>query len=106
MNPDSAVAFDRKHEAQPFRSKVDGFLPPSRHRPTVRDRTLKLVNNTVRKRKMTLKFYSWTPSLLQGSASLAPQSNCAIRDERKFRADTALSPFVLSPVEGRTELFD
>jgi hypothetical protein len=29
--PDSAVAIDRKHEAQPFRSKVDGFLPLRRH---------------------------------------------------------------------------
>jgi hypothetical protein len=25
MNADSAVALDRKREAQPFRSKVDGF---------------------------------------------------------------------------------
>jgi hypothetical protein len=25
MNPDSAVAIDRKREAQPFRSEEDGF---------------------------------------------------------------------------------
>ena len=31
MNPDSAVVIDRKRKAQPFRSKVDGFLPLSRH---------------------------------------------------------------------------
>ena len=35
LNPDSAVAIDRKREAQPFRSQVDGFLPLTRHRLTV-----------------------------------------------------------------------
>ncbi len=33
--PDSAVAIDKKREAQPFRSEVDGFLPLSRHRSAV-----------------------------------------------------------------------
>jgi hypothetical protein len=27
MNPDSALAIDRKREAQPLRSKVDGSVP-------------------------------------------------------------------------------
>ena len=31
LTPDSAVAIDKKREAQPFRSEVDGFLPLSRH---------------------------------------------------------------------------
>ena len=31
LNPDSAVAIDKKREAQPFRSEVDGFLPLTRH---------------------------------------------------------------------------
>ena len=31
FNPDSAVAIDKKREAQAFRSEVDGFLPLSRH---------------------------------------------------------------------------
>ena len=30
FNPDSAVAIDKKREAQPFRSEVDGPLPPSK----------------------------------------------------------------------------
>jgi len=34
-NPDSAVEIDRKREAQPFRSEVDGFLPLTRHRSAV-----------------------------------------------------------------------
>jgi hypothetical protein len=29
MNPDSAVAIDRKREARSFRSEVDGFVPLS-----------------------------------------------------------------------------
>jgi hypothetical protein len=46
-------------------------------RPNVKAR-----NNEVRKRKMTLRFYSWTPLLLQGSTSLAVSSaNCRIRAE-------------------------
>jgi hypothetical protein len=32
INSDSAVAIDRKREAQSFRSEVDGFLPLSSHR--------------------------------------------------------------------------
>jgi hypothetical protein len=35
LSPDSAVAIDRKRKAKPFRSKVDGFLPLSRHRSAV-----------------------------------------------------------------------
>jgi hypothetical protein len=41
---------------------------------------VKARNNDVRKGNMTLKFYSWTPSLLQSSPRLpSPQSNCGIR---------------------------
>jgi hypothetical protein len=35
LNPDSAVAVDRKREAEPFHSKVDGLLPPSSYRSAV-----------------------------------------------------------------------
>jgi hypothetical protein len=71
MNPDSAVAIDRKREAQSFRSEVDGFLPLSRHRSAVlRGGGFKPHRNDVRERKMTLKFNSRTPSLLQDCTSL------------------------------------
>jgi hypothetical protein len=43
MNPDSAVALDRKREAQPFRSEVDGFLPLEQIEQRRFDETLKLV---------------------------------------------------------------
>jgi hypothetical protein len=55
FNPDAAVARDGKRDAQPFRSKVDGLLPLSRHRATVLPRNVKARNNEVRKRKMTLQ---------------------------------------------------
>jgi hypothetical protein len=45
-------------------------------------RHVKARNSEVRKREMTLKFYSWTPSLLQGSTSLAVSSvQLGIRDD-------------------------
>jgi hypothetical protein len=65
---------NRKREAQPFRSKIDGLLPLSKHRAAVLRRNVKARNNEVRKRKMTLKFYSRTPSLLQGFTSLPGSS--------------------------------
>ena len=68
--PDSAVAIDKKREAQPFRSEVDGFLPLSRHLPAVHRGDVEPHSNDVRKRKMTLKLHSRTPSLLQDSTSL------------------------------------
>src|SRR5262245_24373448 len=49
--PNSAVAIDRKGEAQPFRSKVDGFLPLSRHRSAVLGEDTKPHANDVRERK-------------------------------------------------------
>jgi hypothetical protein len=70
FNPDSAVAIDKKREAQPFRSEVDGFLPLSRHRSAVLRGDVEPHSNDVRKRKMTLKLHSQTPSLLQDSTSL------------------------------------
>ncbi len=70
MIPDSAVAIDKKREAQPFRSEVDGFLPLSRHRSAVHRGDIESHSNDVRKRKMTLKLHSRTPSLLQDSTSL------------------------------------
>jgi hypothetical protein len=73
MNPNSAVALSRKREAEPFRSKVDGFLPLSKYRSAVLD-GVKARDSEVRKREMTLKFHSRTPSLLQGSTSLAVSS--------------------------------
>jgi hypothetical protein len=72
--PDCAVALDRKREAHPFRSKVDGFLPVRRIEQRCFDGTLKLVTTKCESAKMTLKLYSWTPSLLQGSTSLAVSS--------------------------------
>ncbi len=70
LSPDSAVAIDKKREAQPFRSEVDGFLPLSRHRSAVLRGDVEPHSNDVRKRKMTLKLHSRTPSLLQDSTSL------------------------------------
>jgi hypothetical protein len=70
FNPDSAVAVERKREAQSFRSKVDGFLPLSRHRSAVLRGDDKPHRNDERERKMTLKLHSRTPSLLQDSTSL------------------------------------
>jgi hypothetical protein len=60
----------RRREAQPFRSEVDGFLPLSRHRSAVLRGEIKPHSNDVRERKMTLKFHSRTPSLLQDCTSL------------------------------------
>jgi len=51
FNQDSAVAIDRKCEAQPFRSKVDGVLPLSRRRSTVLGEDTKPHSNDVRERK-------------------------------------------------------
>jgi hypothetical protein len=51
LKPDSAVALNRKRQAQPFGSKVDGFLPLSKHRAQVLRRNVKACNNKVRKRK-------------------------------------------------------
>jgi hypothetical protein len=48
MNRDSAVAIDRKREAQPFRSEVDGFLPLSKHRSAVLGGDVKPYRNGVR----------------------------------------------------------
>jgi hypothetical protein len=45
-----------------------------RHRAVVFRGKVKARNNEVRKRKMTLKFHSWTPSLLQCSTSLLDSS--------------------------------
>jgi len=74
FNPDSAVAIDKKREAQPFRSEVDGFLPLSKHRSAVFGGGIKPYRNDVRWRKMTLKLHSRTPSLLQDCTSLPPFS--------------------------------
>ena len=64
-------SWDRqRREAQPFRSEVDGFLPLSRHRSAVLRGQVKPHSNDVRERKMTLKFHSRTPSLLQDCTSL------------------------------------
>jgi hypothetical protein len=51
LNLDSTVAIDRKREAQSFRSKVDGFLPLSRHRSTVLGDDTKPHRNDVREGK-------------------------------------------------------
>jgi hypothetical protein len=74
LNPDSAVALSRKREVEPFRSKVDGFLPLSKPRSAVLGWNVKARHSEVRKREMTLKFHSRTPSLLQGSTSLPGSS--------------------------------
>ncbi|MET0643979.1 MAG: hypothetical protein ABWZ17_06345, partial [Candidatus Binatia bacterium] len=69
FNLDSAVGIARKRDAQPFRSEVDGFLPRGRHRSAVLRGQVKPHRNAVRERKMTLKFHSQTPSLLQDCTS-------------------------------------
>jgi hypothetical protein len=51
LNPDPAVTIDRKREAQPFRSKCDGFLPLSRHLSTVPGEDAEPHGNDVRKPK-------------------------------------------------------
>jgi hypothetical protein len=55
FNLDSAVAIDRKREAQPFRSQVDGFVPLSRHRSAVLRADVELDRNELREPKKTLK---------------------------------------------------
>jgi hypothetical protein len=89
FNPDSAVAIDKKREAQPFRSEVDGFLPLSRHRSAVLRGDVEPHTNDVRKRKMTLKLHSPTPSLLQDSTSLPPTAKSGLNP-------LSLEPFVIS----------
>jgi hypothetical protein len=68
LNPDSAVAFHRKCEAQSFRNKVDGFVALIRYQSTVLLRAAEIPRNDFRKRKMALKLQSRTPSLLQDCA--------------------------------------
>jgi hypothetical protein len=70
LNPDSAVAIDRKREPQSFRSEVDGFVPLSRYRSAVMRGDVELDRNDLRERNTTLKLQSRTPSLLQDRTSL------------------------------------
>jgi hypothetical protein len=70
LSPDAAVAIDRKREAQPFRSKGDGFVPLSRHRSAVLRADGELDRNDLREPKKTLQLQSRTPSLLQDRTSL------------------------------------
>ena len=57
FNPDSAVAIDRKREAQSFRSEVDGLLPLSRHRSAVlRGGCLSLIATTCESAKPLSNF--------------------------------------------------
>ena len=55
LNPDSAVAIDRNREAQPFRSKVDGFVPLSRHRSAVLRADVEVDRNDLRDPKKVLE---------------------------------------------------
>src|SRR5262245_12415921 len=57
LNPDSAVAIDRKCETQPLRSKVEGFLPLSRYRSAVLGENTKLIATTCESAKMTLQLH-------------------------------------------------
>jgi hypothetical protein len=79
LNPDSAVANNKTREAQPFRSEVDGFLPLSRHRSALLRGDVEPHSNDVRKRKMTLKLHSRTPSLLQDSTSLPATAESGLK---------------------------
>ena len=81
FNPNSAVAIDKKREAQSFRSEVDGFLPLSRHQSAVLRGNVEPHSNDVRKRKMTLKLHSRTPSLLQDSTSLPATAESGLINE-------------------------
>ena len=85
FSPDSAVAIDKKREAQPFRSEVDGFLPLSRHRSAVLRGDVEPHSNDLRKRKMTLKLHSRTPSLLQDSTSLPATAESGFSRNDNFR---------------------
>jgi len=51
LNPDSAVAVDRKREAEPFHSKVDGLLPLSSYRSALVWWQVHLDSNEVPERK-------------------------------------------------------
>jgi hypothetical protein len=57
LNPDSAVAIDRKREVQSLRSEVDRFLPLSIHQSAVLQGMFKRHRNDVLERKMTLKLH-------------------------------------------------
>jgi len=70
MNPDSAVAIDRKREARSFRSEVDGFVPLSNIDQRCCEGMLSFIAMTWRKAKMILWLQSRTPSLLQDCTSL------------------------------------
>jgi hypothetical protein len=74
LNPDSAVAIDRNRESQSFRSKVDGFVPLSRHRSAVLRADVELDRNGLREPKKTLQLQSRTPSLLQIAPRFQPFS--------------------------------
>src|SRR4030095_16172051 len=73
----------QRREAQPFRSEVDGFLPLSRHRSAVLRGEVKPHSNDVRERKITLKFHSQTPSLLQDCTS-RPAFSVYLRNPGSF----------------------
>jgi hypothetical protein len=80
INPDSAVAIDKKREAQSFRSEVDGFLPLSRHRSAVLRGDVKPHSNDLRKAQNDFE-------TSQSDAFAAPgfhlaSGNCGIRDKR------------------------
>jgi hypothetical protein len=83
MNPDCAVAINRKREAQSLRSKVDGFLPLSRHRSTVLGDNFKPHGNDVREGKNHVE-PSQSDAFAASGFRLAPGSfdfDCGIRDE-------------------------
>src|SRR4029434_7805396 len=77
-------SWDRQRsEAQPFRSEFDGFLPLSRHRSAVLRGEVTPHSNDVRERKITLKFHSQTPSLLQDCTS-RPAFSVYLRNPGSF----------------------
>src|SRR5262245_43216224 len=92
INPDSAVAIDKNARCNPS-AAVDGFLPLSRHRSAVLRGDVEPHSNDVRERKMTLKFPSRTPSLLQDSTSLPATAESGIISAGAKDQKLCLSPF-------------
>src|SRR5262249_32210501 len=88
-NPVSAVAIDRKREAESLRSNVDGFLPLTRHRSAVLAGNAKLMTTTCEDAKMTLHF---TVGRLRCSR-IPPRSQirfkCGIRAQCRFHLSEA-----------------
>jgi hypothetical protein len=102
MNPPIKPGFrswDRqRREAQPFRAKSMGFCLGVHIALRCFEGRVKPQSNDVRERKMTLKFYSLTPSLLQDCTSLP--AFFGLTAESGLKTESLL-PFPSSATHGR-----